>query len=95
MACRKNNATSLHGTHAGGGTAVAGAAAPAHLNKHKRAITRSHDQVNFSAAAPRGPIIALKKVQATPTQMRQRGLFCRVAELLGGTRVGLDLRKNH
>jgi hypothetical protein len=27
--------------------------------------------------------------------VRQRSVFCRVAELLGGTRVGLDLRKNH
>jgi hypothetical protein len=27
--------------------------------------------------------------------MRQRSVFCRVAELLGSTCVGLDLRKNH
>ena len=74
---------------------MAGAAAPAHLNKHHRAIARAHDQVNFAATTPRRPIIALKQAQAALTQVRQRSVFCRVAELLGGTRVGLDLRKNH
>ncbi len=95
VARRKNDTPLLQGADAGSSATVASAAAPAHLYKHQRAITRSHDQVNFAAATSRGPIIALKKAQAARTQVRERSVFCRVAELLGGTRAGLDLRKNH
>ena len=69
--------------------------AAAHFNKDDRAICRAHDQVNFSTPAPRRPIIALQKSHSAFTQIRQRRVFSGVAELLGGIRVGLDLRNNH
>jgi hypothetical protein len=48
---------------------MAGACALPHLDKDHRAIGFTHDQVDFSTASPRGPIIALKQFQSCLLKM--------------------------
>jgi len=91
----KNNATLLGDADAGRRPAVAGVAALAHLDKHRGAIGRSHDQVDFAAAAPGRPIITLQQAQTCLLQMAQRGLFGRIACLFAGPDFGINLRKYH
>jgi hypothetical protein len=75
---------------------VAGTFALAHLDKHRGAIRRAHDQVYFSTTAPGRPIIALKKAQISPLQIVQRRIFSRITNLFGGGPYQrLDLRKYH
>ena len=97
MPRRKNNAPLLGAADARARSAMTAALALAHLHKHGGAVGRAHDQVDFSAAAPRRPIIALKQAQVHLLQILQRGVFRRIADLLGGARRDqrLDLRKHH
>ena len=60
------------------------AGALAHLDEHQRAVARiAHDQVDLAAAAARGSIIARDQRQAGRLQMGERGVFRRIAALLG------------
>jgi len=81
---RKDDAPLLGGAHAGGTAAVRGGGAFAHLHKHQRAIGRAHDEVDFSATAPRGSIITLNELQTLRLQIAQRRRFSRVPQLFGG-----------
>jgi hypothetical protein len=60
------------------------AAALAHLHKHHRAIGHLHDQVNFAAAPPGRPIIALQQAQTARLQKSQRLVFACIATGFGG-----------
>ena len=75
----------------------AGAAAPAHLDKHRGPIRGAHDQVDFTAAAAGRPIIALQQPQSGLLQMVQGGVFGRIAHAFGaGRRTRRPvMRKNH
>ena len=95
MARRKNNAPLLERTDTGRRPAMAGALALAHFHENASAIRRAHDQVNFSAPAPRRPIIAHQQAQAVLLQIMQRSRFGGIARLLAGANLGLDLRENH
>ena len=70
--------------HAGQRTAKVAATALAYLEKHLGAVGVAHDEVNFAAPSPRGPIIALHQLQALGLQMAQRQVLCLVPRLLGG-----------
>ncbi len=95
MARGKNDASLLDGTNTRCRTAMARAAALAHLDKDRGAVGRAHDQVNFATAAPGRPIIALQKTQTVPLQELQRCIFSRVPGLFGACGPGLVVRKNH
>jgi hypothetical protein len=95
MASGKNDAALLECTDTGPGATVAGTLALANLDKDSRAIDRSHDQINFSTTPPRGPIIANNKAQTRLLQIDQRGIFSRIAHLLGRQDLSLDLRNIH
>ena len=74
---------------------MAGTLALTHFDENGGAVRRTHDQIDFSAAPPGRSIIALHKAQTSLLQVVQRGVFGRIACLLGGADLGLDLRRNH
>ena len=95
MARGEDDAPLLDGADTGGGTAMAGTAPTAHLDKDHGAIGRAHDQVDFSTSASGRPIIALKKAQTMLLQVLQGSNFRHIADLLGGGTAKLVLRENH
>jgi len=95
----EHEAALLHAGDAAAGPAMAAACALAHLDEDQRAVARvAHDQVDLAAAAAGGSIIARDQAQAGLLQMRQRGVFRRVAALLGRPapcRLVVVLEKSH
>ena len=87
VACSKDDAPLLGGCDAGERAAMVMAAALSDFNKHQRAVGIAHDQINFTAAAPGRPIIALHQLQALRLQVFQGVVFGRVAFLFGGCGV--------
>ena len=79
----KNNAPLLGAANAGTSAAKGAAGAAAHFDKHQRAIALAQDQIDLTAAAPRGSIIALQQTQARRLQMGQRPVFGGRAALAG------------
>ena len=96
---REHDAALLHAGDASAGPAMAAARALAHLDEDHRTVARvAHDQVDLAAAAARGSIIARDQAQAGLLQVRQRGVFRRVAALLGRRtpcRFVVVLEKSH
>ncbi len=93
----KNDAPLFQSADAGTCSAVAGIVALAHLDKHTSAIGCTHDQIDFTATAPRRSIIAHQKMQLGLLQIVQRRVFSRITDLLGVAWLNycLDLRSNH
>ena len=89
MARSKNDAALLEGTDTAGRTAVAGALALAHFDKHTSTVRCAHDQINLAATSTRGSIIALQQQQPGALQMLQRQRFTRISRLFGG--AGFEL----
>ena len=84
MARRKHDAPLLDGANAGTRTSEGIAGTAAHLNKHQRAVTIAHHQINLAPTAPGRPIIALQQLQARSLQKGQRLVFGRIAPLPRG-----------
>ena len=83
MARRKYDATLLDAAHACRGPTVAAGAAFANLHKHDGSVGRTHDEVNFTTAAPRRPLIAHEQAQALSLQIAQGLVLCGVSHLFG------------
>jgi 16S rRNA (cytidine1402-2'-O)-methyltransferase len=81
---RKDDAPLLGRTHAGRTTAVGGGGAPAYLHKHQGAVRGTHDQIDFSATASGGSIIAAHQLQPLRQQIAKRPILSRVPQLFGG-----------
>ena len=47
--------------------------------KHQRPVTVTHDQIDFTAASARRPIIAINELQALRLQIGQRRIFGQLA----------------
>jgi len=77
---RAHYAFLFHPSHAGRRAAVAHAQALTYLDKHQRAISPAHDQINLAAAAPRCPIIARQQTQALVLQILQGFVFGGIAD---------------
>lgn len=75
MAGGQHNALALGRADAGRCPAKGHRGTAAHLDKHHRAIGSQANQVNLSAAAPRGSIIALQQTQALRLQIRPGLVF--------------------
>ena len=93
----KYDAPLLGATDTGARPAMAGIGAAANLDKHDGAVSRTHDQVDFTATAAGRPIIAMHQPQASLLQMVQGGVFCRIAHAFGAGRGTCRpvMRKNH
>lgn len=72
VACRENDASLLDRADARPRAAKVMAIAAAHLDKHHRTIAFTHDEINFSATASRGSIIACEQLQPRTHQQVQR-----------------------
>ncbi len=79
--------------HAGRCAAVVTAAALANFHKHQRAVEVAQDEVDFSTAAPRRPIIARNELQPFGLQITQGLVLGRIADLFGGSgaRVAMEV----
>ena len=80
----KDDAPALGRTNTASSAAKVARYAFAHLHKNQRAITRTHDQVDFATAAPRRSIIALQQAQAPRLQELQGLRLGGIAHMLGG-----------
>lgn len=78
----KHNAPLLGRIDAGASASVRRCAACPHLDEYQGAIGRAHDQVDFTAPASGGPIIALEQLHASALQMAQGGVLGGVTGLL-------------
>ena len=83
MASRKDKAPPLGKADAGRCAAMARIGAAAHFYKDGRAIGGLHNQVDFTAATPRRPIIARDQLQTLALQMAQGGVFSSITDLFG------------
>ena len=84
MACSKNNAPLFAAPNTGRSTTMSVGGTLAHLNKHGCSIGRTHDEINFATPTPGRTIIARYQAQALRGKIVQRGVFRRIAHLLGG-----------
>jgi hypothetical protein len=67
------------------------AAALAHLYKDQGTPGVTHDEVNFTAAAPRRSIIARQQTQALALQMRQGQCLSGIALLFGADPLWIEI----
>ena len=81
---RPDDAALLGWGHAGQGAAMVIAAAPPDLDKNQRAVRCTHDQIDFTASAPRRPIMAFQQAQALSLQVARGVTLGRIAPVLGG-----------
>jgi hypothetical protein len=91
MAGGEDDPPLLDGTDAGRGAAERRAGPPPHLHEHQRAVAVAHHQVDFAAAAARGPIIARYQPQARRFQVGERTILGGIAGLLGGGRLSREI----
>jgi hypothetical protein len=86
-----HNAPPLGKTDAGRGTAMVAAAALAHFDKHQGSIPVAHDQVDFTATAPWGSIIARHQTQALGLQVCQCPRFRSITLLFGADPLWIEI----
>jgi 16S rRNA (cytidine1402-2'-O)-methyltransferase len=80
----KNDAPLLGEGDASQRPAMLAQSALPHLHKDPSSVLVAHDQINFTPAPPRRPIIALQQLQALGLQVTQGAVFGRISFLLGG-----------